>query len=246
MNNKQLFLIPLLLFIPAATQCMEEITVTTCSEPLTIQKFKIERQKIHDAFDFVRQCDIYGHPANCKWLGIPEEPKGPILTCGGMRCVGKPKSLLLSYIYFCNYKLASEQPHPKRFTINYFWGNTRLLTECRDANTHMPFFTTLQPEILCYSALGIAAATPNLSLSEKKDMIQQLFELDFKQRFDDKKIVILELWDRREIIIKQLLPFKDIINNQMSSLLGMNIPAELVDYIYQLLSLLTIKKELLF
>jgi hypothetical protein len=233
MTNIQQLLISLFL-LPAITQCMEMIT----TEPIIIQNLRKERQKIHNAFDYIRKCEDNSE-YNHSLYGIPEKPFGTMLYRGSMRSAGNPGSLFLSYIYFYNHELASAKPNPERFTLDYLKTNGHvdvglslpLLKLCQRINTRSIFFTKLQPDILRYSALGIAAARPKLYLSEKKDMIQQLFELEFKPTPDDKELALLEKWERcAPLIIKKIHSFQ-----HAPILSEMNVPQEIIPLIASLM-----------
>lgn len=47
-----------------------------------------------------------------------------------------------------------------------------------------------------YSGLGIITISPNISVQEKRDIIQELFTQGFTPTPKDKKLAFLELWER--------------------------------------------------
>lgn len=230
-KNKQSFLLSLFLFLPATIQCMEvETAIEPFSQPPIIQEIQKIRLKIQN---IIAQNAINAGYYNFSSYGIPEKPEGPILTHAMIKNSHFQRRLFLSYIYCCNYTLASLRPHNDQFTLDCLKTNDPLLITCKKTLLKATIIGSLdQP--LKYSALGIVAITPHLSSTEKKDTTQKLLALDFKPIPDDDKMAILELWERRQEIIKKLHIFNAIENEIILK--------ELITLISQLM----IKTELLF
>lgn len=193
------FLLFIFLLFAATTQCMEvekqcmevETTVGTISNTTTIQELQTKRDSL--------KYTILNN--NFKGYGVPEEPTEQIFTLSQMNYASYKEPLFLCYLYHHDCKTASIRPHNDRFTLDCLKKDNILLQRLQKAR--MPWISMYHLDAA--SALGVITIAPNLSLTEKKDIIQQLVFLDFKQTtIRDKELAIVEQWERWQPIIQKI------------------------------------------
>lgn len=208
MKNKNLFLLPLFLLFPAATQCMEQISII---KPRTMQDIRNDRDEIYQERLNTSAYAVYpldtilfqGHWANQLAILKKEQQQDCLNTEIYTQCIMPQGHSLLG---LATITIKSESFSDKDIKARGQRKKELLAKE--------------KPE--------------QVSFKEKKEHIQQLCLLfKFEPKEKDKELALLEQWERWQPIIKNIChlrcAYKDHIN------LISEIPYDVVKYIEELM-----------
>jgi hypothetical protein len=205
MNKKFLFLLPLFLLLPAATQCMEKEIVII---PKTIQEIRDERDK------FKKELDANKY---FWWFSTTTCPNYFFLSCTYRQDLHKE-----------TYRKRASHLVPLKNILDEKWFRIYNIDE-------LPQLPADQIQILkevrfpdtLYSCLGSATMAENVSYQDKKQFIQKLLGLHFTPTPGDKELALLTKYEEFGPSI-----IKIFLNLQNSLFLSeMDLPQEIIPLI---------------